>query len=120
MDGLLDVCVGDELVVTCTVNSFQIFFEVNGKSIGFTILSAVNSTEMVGGFEIMLVSTGQELVSTATINNINPNHNGTVLTCLTAIDVDLPPEEMANITIIVQGIKLTHASLTTMSHLLSA
>ena len=106
------MCVGDELVVNCTVNSFAIFFEVNGELKGFTGLSSINSVEMIGNFEIMLVSVSPELVSTATLNNINPNHNGTVLTCLTDIDDDLPPEEMASITIIVQGIKLTHASLT--------
>lgn len=78
-----------------------IFWEVNGhihSQQGFTILSDINSVNMVGDFEIVLASDSPNLVSTATLTtNISPSHNGTVLTCLNSHD------EMANIIIIVEG-----------------
>ena len=59
---------------------------------------------VVGDFELVLVSKGQgELVSTATLNNIAVNHNGTVLSCLSNAAENRLPDEMATTTIIVQG-----------------
>ena len=98
------MCIGDGLVVTCTVLTVGIFWEVNGEMEGFTIISTVHSVKMVGNFEILLVSVSPDLVSTATLTNINSNHNGTVLTCLNS------QEETSNLTIIVQG-RLVHVLL---------
>ena len=69
----------------------------------FTTLSPVNSVIMVSDIELKLVSSGQELVSTAILYNIQANQNGTVLTCLNDLLPNPLPEDMASITIIVQG-----------------
>ena len=110
----LDVCIGDGLEVTCTADTPTLSWEINGVMQIFTRVSMVNTVILVGDVELMLLSTGQELVSTATLNNINPIHNRTVLTCLNVLNP--LPEEMVNITIIVQGkgITMAHASLTTL------
>ena len=113
--GFLDACVGDGIAVTCTVTTFVIYWKVNGESEGFTKSSTENSVKMVGNFEIILVSTGPKLVSTATQNDVTPNHNGTVLTCSTNLEDNPSPEDAANITIIVQGTALTYASLETIT-----
>ena len=67
---------------------------------------------MIGDFEVVLVSNTPdlELVSTATLNTTNPDHNGTVLSCLNVLSPSPIPEEMASITIIVKG-KLSHTMI---------
>ena len=103
MYDFFEVCIGDKLEVTCKVNTFTLFWEINNDVDGFTTQSMEGSVKMVGGFKVTLVLNNQPLVSTATLNNIDPSHNGTVLTCINTI-VDQPlPEQMANVTIIVQG-----------------
>ena len=107
---LLDACVGDGIVVTCSVTTIVVYWIANGESEGFTKVSPVNSVKMVGNFEIMLVSVAPTLVTTATLNDVNSNHNGTVLTCSTTLEDTPPPEDAANITIIVQGTTLAQES----------
>ena len=109
--GLLDACVGDGIAVTCSVTNFVVYWIVSGESEGFTKAAPVNSVNMIGNFEIMLVSIVPNLVTTATLNDVNPDYNGTVLTCSTTFEVNPSPEDAANITIIVQGTTLIHASL---------
>ena len=111
--GLLDACVGDGIAVTCSVTTFVVYWRVNGESEGFTKAFPVNSVNMVGNFEITLVSIAPKLVSTATLNDVNPNNNGTVLTCSTTLEDNPPPEDAANITIIVQGTYHTDSCILT-------
>ena len=97
------MCVADELEVTCTVDALSLTWKVNGEQRVFTRLSPVNSVMMIADFDLILLSNNQELVSTATLNSTNPTHNGTVLSCSGVANPNPLPEEMATITIIVQG-----------------
>ena len=103
MPGFLDVCVGDELEVTCTVNTVALTWEINGEQRIFTTLSPVHSVMMIADFELVLLYKTHKLVSSATLNSIKAIHNGTVLSCWNIISSNPLPEEMASITVIIQG-----------------
>ena len=100
------MCVGDVLEVTCTIDSIALVWKVNGASHAFTAITSINASVMLGGVQLTLVSVDQDLVTTAIVKNINSNHNGTVLTCLNY----LVPEDMASITIVVQGKSIVHTN----------
>ena len=107
---LLDVCVGDGLEVTCTVGTSSLAWKIYGELHIFTSFSPVNSVMMASDIELKLVSSGQELVSIAMLYNISSNHNGTILICLNTILPNPPSEDMASITIIVQGKVIMHTN----------
>ena len=91
--------------ITCKVKTDLLGWKINNMVLLFPA-SGVNGPVMVGDTKFILLSESeQEVVSRATLSNINSNHNGTVMTCVnTLIRYPGPkPEEMASITIIVKG-----------------
>ena len=96
-------------MITCTVSSATNLWWVLtdlGKTrvyehYSYTTTSELEQVGMIGDFELRLKSY-EPLVSTATMSDTDPKHNGTVLAC--ANDISYPlPEEIAIITILVEG-----------------
>ena len=109
--GSVAFCVQDNIVITCTVSSFQTLWwtlidlknaiVLEPKS--FTPSSSLQQEKFLGDFVLRLKSTSP-LASTAILNYTDPEHNGTQLTC-TKVDYfyDSLLEEFAAITILVKG-----------------
>ena len=68
----------------------------------YTIESSLEDVRMVGDFVIRLEST-KPLVSTATLNDVEPKHNGSVLMCASSASTILQPEQFAQIIVLVKG-----------------
>ena len=104
---MVEVCVGDTAQVTCTAFGPDLAWLIGNCFESFTKTSDVG-LELTGcDFVMKLVSkTTSSLVSTATLSNVEPTHNGTVLTCYNTLILTASDAEMANVTIIVPGIDL--------------
>ena len=112
--GSIAVCVHDNIVITCTVPSSSLLWwtltDIKNASIfeqeQYTSLSSPQLEKMLGNFVLLLKSISP-LVSTATLNDTDPKHNGTQLTC-TKYDYFYGslPEEFAAITILVEGTRI--------------
>ena len=108
--GPFTVCDHDTVVITCTLSSSQTLWwtltDVKNASVfeqeQFISLSSLQQGKMLGDFVLRLKSTSP-LVSTATLNDTDTKHNGTLLTCANT-NAYPPPEEFAGITILVKGI----------------
>ena len=64
--------------------------------------SSLDQKRMLGDFVLRLKSTSP-LVSTATLNDTAPKHNGSLLTCANTGVNDPLPEQFAGIIILVKG-----------------
>ena len=63
--------------------------------------SRLDDVGLIGDFVIRLESKGP-LLSTATLDDVDPKHNGSVLTCASAFP-NPKPDEIAEIAILVNG-----------------
>ena len=100
----IEVCIGSTVEVNCTTFTADLAWETDDCFIGSYVRSANTDIVQEGcDFVVKLVSSNPWLVSTATLNNVQPIHNATVLTCLNTILPSVTEEQMASITIIVAG-----------------
>ena len=112
--GSVAVCVQDSLVITCTVSSSPTLWwtltDLKNASVfeqeSYISSSSLQQERILGDFVLRLKSMAP-LVSTATLNDTDPKHNGTQLIC-TKVDYfsDSPPEELAAVAILVKGIQV--------------
>ena len=68
--------------------------------------STLDQVAMVGVFKTRLIDK-DPLVSTATLDDVLPTHNGTVLMCANTALENRKPDQIAKITILVDGKLLT-------------
>ena len=107
----LSLCVNSSLKITCTSSTtlFQLELITNEQFNNslletkvYTNTSSMEDVKMNDSFTIRLESKSP-LVSTVTLNAVNPEHNGTVLMCTKSLSTNLKPGGFANITIFVKG-----------------
>ena len=104
--GLFAVCVDEKIVITCTVSSTKVLAwaltdPANGSiphHYAYTATTSLQYVRMLGDFDLRLHS-NEPLVSTATLNNTDLKHNGTVLACANEVSY----EDAVSITILVKG-----------------
>ena len=109
--GSVAVCVHDNIVITCIVSSTQILSwtlrELKNGSVfdkeDYTSSSSLQQERMLGDFVLRLTS-NVPLVSTATLNDTDPKHNGTLITCANTNADDPLPEQFAEVIMLVLGI----------------
>ena len=104
------LCVHDNITITCTVSSTGILVWtltelVNNSNISesypYIETSSLPVAGTLGDFELRLKST-KPVVSTATLTDTDPEHNGIVLTCANVITPS-QPEQIAVTTLLVKG-----------------
>ena len=99
----VESCVGTSISITCTVTANYLSWKANNVTHSFS-MSGGNANKNIGDFYFELLSNNsQELVSMATLSNIDSNDNGTVLICASSILPNPTPKQKANITIIVHS-----------------
>ena len=103
----VEVCLGAAVQVNCTTETDRLLWKTTPEC---RVSYDKGNAQPLGvvtpfcDFEAVLLSTNSSLMSTATLSNVNSSHNGTVLTCVnTIVQVDLEPDQMASITIVVRG-----------------
>ena len=103
----LALCVDSSLEITCTTVSYLVWLLIPnpGNLCSFAPKVYYNSSsledvQMIGDFVLRLESK-HPLVSTATLDQVELKHNGSVLMCVTYTILD--SEELAQITITVKG-----------------
>ena len=103
----VEVCSGTAVQVNCTTGTNDLYWRTTPAC---QVSYDKDDTALVGvgiqfcDFEAILLLTSPLLMSTATLSNVNPSHNGTVLTCVnTIVQVGLGPDQMASISILVRG-----------------
>ena len=109
--GSVAVCVRDTIVITCTVSSTQILTwrlpDIKHPGIvlnqQYNSSSSLQQERMLGDFVLRLNSTSP-LVSTATLNDTDSKHNGSLLICANTNADDPLPEQFNDIIILVKGI----------------
>ena len=80
----VEVCLGTAVEVNCTTGTNNLVWTTSPQCIR---AYSKDNTELVGvvrtfcDFEAILFSINQSLMSMAILRNVNPSHNGTVLTC---------------------------------------
>ena len=75
------VCPGDTVVLTCTTDTGELIWGVDGINFYFST-SQVPVIDPSFPFKFILTSSqGSNLVTTATVDNVQLNDNGTVITC---------------------------------------
>ena len=104
-------CVNSSLEITCTTTTstvrWDIIIPTQGNSSSertkvYTSSSSLEDVEMFGDLVLRLESK-YPFVSTATLDEIDPTNNGTVLTCANT-PLEFPKDdEIAKITVIVNG-----------------
>ena len=107
--GSFTVCVDENVMITYTVSSTTTLMwaltDPTNDSIldyyAYTDTTSLQYVRMLGDFELRLKS-NKPLLSTATLNNTDLKHNGTVLFCANGFSQPLP-EDAASITILVKG-----------------
>ena len=78
------MCPGDTLVFTCTTDTGALIWYINGTTQNAFFIEAdqLNSTESLDIFTLSLIDIiGATLVSTATVQNVNIENNGTIIIC---------------------------------------
>ena len=108
--GSVAVCVHDSIVITCTISSTQILsWTLHGPKNNnvfdtevYISSSSLDQERMLGDFVLRLKSTSP-LVSTATLNDTAPKHNGSLLTCANTGADDPLPEQFTDMIIHVKG-----------------
>ena len=107
----LAVCVNSSLKITCTTTtSFLVWtFIPNQESPSkldfkvYTSTSIPADDDTIGEFSLRLESTHPLLVSTATLDDVDTKHNGSVLTCANTDALVPETDQIANIAITVNG-----------------
>ena len=104
----LALCFDSSLVITCTTTGDLVWrlipYQGSFNSLApkvYRSTSSLQGVDMIDDFVVRLESK-HPLVSTATLDEIAPKHNGSVLMC--AINNFPDSDEFANITILVKGV----------------
>ena len=114
----LALCVNSSLIITCTTPSFLVwrliptteqstpgnFFKVYDNG------SSLEDVDKIGDFLTRLQSK-DPVVSTVTLDEVYPKHNGSVLMCACDQALNLPTDEFARITILVKGNLLMQSAM---------
>ena len=106
-----ELCVNSSLKITCTTFTTVILWtfipnEENPDSVEdyvYTATSSLQDVRSIGNFVLRLESI-YPLESTATLDEVGPEHNGSVLICANTALPNPKPEETKRITILVKGI----------------
>ena len=104
------LCVNSSLVITCTTTTSMLewSFIPNQGNVSlaeyefYNTDSPLHQVAMVGVFKTRLIAKNP-LVSTATLDDVVPTHNGTVLMCANTALENRKPDQVAQITILVDG-----------------
>ena len=103
----VEVCPGTSVQVNCTTGTNSLVWRTTPTcfiSYNADVIAPVGVVNSFCNFEAVLLSTNPLLMSTATLRNVTPFHNGTVLTCVnTIVQVGLGPDQMASIIFLVRG-----------------
>ena len=101
------ICVGDDFQVTCYSTTSVICWGLVYPSgspiyepVCFNTLSEMS--DAISNFSLILLSRNP-YISTATLASVSSNDNGIVLTCKSTFALIPEPEEIANVTLLVQG-----------------
>ena len=91
-------CSGEEVVLQCTLRGIIVFWSFPGEEI---TLAPGSSDVRIGNFQVQPVGmVNGEFISTVTF----PAENGTVITCINALD----RSRNTSLTVTVQGISVCH------------
>ena len=98
------VCPGDTVVFTCTSDTGELIWDVdNRKGIFNDILTEDNTLSI---FDLKLIDqNGKNLISTATIDSVNIDHNGTAISCSDS-SLPLNTTNTSKETVLVAGTKI--------------
>ena len=104
----VEVCLDTTVQVNCTTGTDHLRWRT---TLQCQVSYDKDDTDLVGdviqpcNFEAILLSISPSLLmSTATFKNVNSSNNGTILTCLNTIaSLNLGPDQMASIIIVVKG-----------------
>ena len=83
LDSLSDsVCPGDTVVFTCATDTGELIWGIDGNYFYFSTSSQVPVVDPSFSFKFSLISTqGANLVTKVTVDNVQLDDNGTVITC---------------------------------------
>ena len=74
------LCPGDTVVFTCATDTGELIWAVGDSEVFFNNISM--PTDTFPPFDLMLISqNGKNFISTATIDNVHLDHNGTAISC---------------------------------------
>ena len=98
------VCPGGTVVFTCATDTGELIWAVDNSKVLFNDILTVDNTLLI--FDLKLIDqNGKNLISTATIDSVNIDHNGTAISCSDS-SLPLNTTNTSKETVLVAGILL--------------
>ena len=106
----LAVCVNSSLTITCSTTTSALEWDFIPQQGNYSLAeyefynfqSTLDLVDMVGVFKVKLIAK-YPLVSTATLDDVDSTHNGTILVCANTPLENRKPDQFAQVTILVES-----------------